>query len=210
MLTSQSPFTEGLQSKIKKLLTRFETKRSSILPILHAIHDEQDWVSQEDIETLEKDFGLSAIDVTEVLTFYSMYRKEPPAPWRFEVCNSISCWLMGSKKTLDSIQQQIEDAKKLGKVMPFSCREVECLGYCGMAPVAYLNKDRHLEVTPEKAKELIAEYMGKPLPSASLRCASLLADGVSEASSGRDLSVSGERVGLPLKPSLHSANAKEI
>ena len=180
MQSKQSPFTEALQSKITKLLTRYETKRSSILPILHAIQDEKDWISQEDVETLERDFGLSAIDVTEVLTFYTMYRKEPPAPWRFEVCNSISCWLMGSKETLDAIEHKLSEAKKAGQELPFSCREVECLGYCGRAPVALINKDRHLDVTPERALSLIDEYAARPLPAAALRCSALLNERIQE------------------------------
>jgi NADH-quinone oxidoreductase subunit E len=176
MANSSQPvnvFSEALQAKIKALLTRFETKRSSILPVLHAIQDEKDWISDDDVEVLERDFGLSAIDVREVLTFYSMYRQSPPKPWRLEVCNSISCWLLGSKQTLDAAEKFLDDAKKAGKELPFSCREVECLGYCGRAPVAFVNKDRHLDVTPDRAIALMKEYSTKPLPAAAQRCSEL-------------------------------------
>jgi NADH:ubiquinone oxidoreductase subunit E len=176
MANSSQPvnvFSEALQAKIKALLTRFETKRSSILPVLHAIQDEKDWISDDDVEVLERDFGLSAIDVREVLTFYSMYRQSPPKPWRLEVCNSISCWLLGSKQTLDAAEKFLDDAKKAGKELPFSCREVECLGYCGRAPVAFVNKDRYLDVTPDRAVALMKEYSTKPLPTAAQRCSEL-------------------------------------
>lgn len=171
---AQHPFSEDLKSAIEKYLTRYETKRSSILPILHAIQDEKDWISDEDVEVLESEFGLPAVDVREVLTFYSMYRKEPPKPWRFEVCNSISCWLMGSEKTLAAIEERIAEAAKNGEEIPFSCREVECLGLCGKGPVGFINKDRQESVTPERALELIEEYLQKPLPQAAQRCRELL------------------------------------
>lgn len=175
MAEPKGDFSPALVEKIKGFLGRYETRRSSILPILHAIQDEKDWVSDADIETLESEFGLAAVDVREVLTFYSMYRKEPPAPWRFEVCNSISCWLMGSEKTLKAIEARLAEARAAGKELPFSCREVECLGLCGKAPVGFINKDRQECVTPERALELIEEYAAKPMPAAAQRCAELKA-----------------------------------
>jgi NADH-quinone oxidoreductase subunit E len=173
---SRNPvFSSELCQKIQGFLHRYETKRSSILPILHAIQDEKDWISDSDVVSLERDYGLSAVDVREVLTFYTMYRTSPPKPWRLEVCNSISCWLVGSKDTLIAAEAHIEKAKKEGRELPFSCREVECLGYCGRGPVALVNKDRHLDVTAERAIELMKEYTEKPLPAAAKRCSELLA-----------------------------------
>ena len=173
-----SPFSAELQAIITKLLTRFETKRSSILPILHAVQDEKDWISPGDVLALEAEFGLSAIDINEVLTFYSMYRKSPPEPWRLEICNSISCWLNGSAQSIAKAQKHIADAKAAGKPLPVECHPVECLGVCGYAPVALMNKDRHLNVTPELAIKLIEEYAAKETPAAAKVCAAQLKNAV--------------------------------
>ena len=67
-------FSAEVRSKIEKELTRYETKRSAILPILHAIQDTYRFVSDEQVEALDKEFGLSRVHVHEVLTFYSLYR----------------------------------------------------------------------------------------------------------------------------------------
>ena len=168
-------FSAELKKIIEGYLTRFETKRSSILPILHAIQDEKDWISNEDIEILEKDFGLSAVDVREVLSFYSMYRQSPPKPYRFEVCKSISCWLMGANETIRTIRREIEKAEKEGRPLPFEVHGVECLGQCGYAPSTLINKDRHNNVTPEQALKLLKEYNARELPRAAKNCAANLA-----------------------------------
>src|SRR3954466_3191226 len=102
-----SYFSVELKKIIESYLIRFETRRSSILPILHAIQDEKDWISDADVNALEKEFELSAVDVREVLTFYTMYRQKPPKPYRFEVCKSISCWLMGANETIATIKVEI-------------------------------------------------------------------------------------------------------
>lgn len=164
-------FSPELKKVIEGYLKRFETKRSSILPVLHAIQDEKDWISDADVEELEKTYGLAAVDVREVLTFYAMYRTSPPKPFRFHVCNSISCWLMGSQKTIAAIQKRIDDAQSAGKPIPFEVKAVECLGVCGYAPAAFINKDRHFNVTPELALKLVDEYCKKEIPAAAKRCA---------------------------------------
>ena len=166
-----SHFSPELDQKIKSLLGRFETKRSSILPVLHAIQDDHDWISDADVSELEQQYSLSAIDVREVMTFYTMYRKSPPKPYRLEVCNSISCWLLGSEKTLAAAKQFLDKAQAEGRDVPFECHPAECLGVCGYAPVALVNKDRHLHVTPEKALELMESYSRQELPAAARRCA---------------------------------------
>ena len=168
-------FSDELKKIIEGYLTRFETKRSAILPVLHAVQDEKDWISNEDIEALEKEFDLNSVHVHEVLTFYTMYRQKPPKPYRFEVCKSISCWLMGANETLKALKNEIEKCKQEGKELPFEIHAVECLGQCGYAPSTLINKDRHNNVTPEKALELMKEYSAKELPRAALVCAQNLA-----------------------------------
>jgi NADH-quinone oxidoreductase subunit E len=167
-------FSKDLKKKISSYLKRFETKRSSIIPILHAIQDEKDWISDDDIALLEKDFQISSVDVREVLTFYTMYRQSPPKPYRFQICKSISCWLMGANETISFVEKEIENSKKSGKEQLFECEAVECLGQCGYAPASLINKERHLCVDPKKAELLLEEYAKKDLPDAYVRCKELL------------------------------------
>ncbi len=167
-------FSPELTKIIEGYLKRYETLRSSILPILHSIQDEKDWISDQDVDALEKEFGLSAVDVREVLTFYTMYRQSPPKPYRFEICKSISCWLLGANETIAAVRKEIEKAEKEGKSLPFEVHGVECLGQCGYAPSTLINKDRHNNVTPEKALSLIKEYSTKELPKAAINCAANL------------------------------------
>jgi NADH-quinone oxidoreductase subunit E len=171
-----SRFSAELKKTIEGYLKRYETQRSSILPILHAVQDERDWISKEDVVELEKNFGLSAVEIEEVLTFYTMYRKAPPKPYRLEVCGSISCWLMGADKTIAAAKQKIHDAEAAGTPVPFECHRVECLGVCGYAPVALVNKDRYLNVTSELATQLIDKYSKQELPSAAKVCAADVAE----------------------------------
>lgn len=154
-------FSQDLDQKIRAYLVRYETQRSAILPILHAIQDEKDWISDADVLALENEYHLNSVHVREVLTFYSMYRTSPPKPYRLEICKSISCFLMGAKESIYTAQKAIEDAKQNGVELPFEVHEVECLGQCGYAPAGFVNKDRQNCITPQRALELIEEYTNK-------------------------------------------------
>ena len=67
------PFSDELKKTISSYLTRYETKRSAILPVLHAIQREFSYIDDEHVLSLEKDYGLNKIQVREVITFYSAY-----------------------------------------------------------------------------------------------------------------------------------------
>ena len=49
-------FSNDIKKKITGYLSRYETKRSSIIPILHLIQSEYGWISNEQIDILEKDY----------------------------------------------------------------------------------------------------------------------------------------------------------
>jgi NADH-quinone oxidoreductase subunit E len=155
-------FSKELTQKIESYVSRFETRRSAILPVLHAIQDETGWIRNEDIEALENEFQLPAVDVREVVSFYTMYRTGPVKPYRIEICNSISCWLRGSENTISTLEKHMAAWKeRTGSEPPFEVHPVACLGVCGHAPVAFVNKDRHLNVTPEVALKLVEQYTQK-------------------------------------------------
>ena len=98
-------FSTGLNEKIIHFLHRYETPRSAILPVLHAIQDECGWIKEEHIEALEKEHDLPRVHVQEVATFYSMYRLEEPKKYRILFCDNVVCTMMGAGKVMKRIEE---------------------------------------------------------------------------------------------------------
>lgn len=158
-----NPFSPGLQEKLKGYLTRYETKRSAILPALHAIQDELGWVSDESVSALQEHYGLHEVEVKEVLTFYTAYRKSPPRQFMVQFCDNIMCTMLGAKDVMTRIQSHIDRYEKAtGKTSPFGLEGVPCLCVCDGAPAMLVNKDRHLKVTLENVDAVLEKYA--PLP----------------------------------------------
>ena len=157
-----SVFSSDLEKKLKDQLTRFETTRSAILPILHLIQDEFGWIKEEHIEALQSEFKLSKVHVYEVLTFYSMYVTKEPKKFRILFCDNVTCTLMGAKESMKEIETYCDNFEKEEKKQsPFSLEGVPCLGVCDQAPAMLINKDRHHLVTASNVREILDQYAKK-------------------------------------------------
>ena len=153
-----SVFSKELQDKIESYLKRYETRRSAILPILHSIQDECEWIRPDHIQALEDEYQLSKVQVQEVATFYSDYRLEKPAKYRIQFCNNMVCQMLGGDEVMDSIKAYMKKlpGNEQGEVM--SMKGVPCLGVCDGAPAMLVNKDRHLKVTQDNFEAILKKY----------------------------------------------------
>ena len=151
-------FSDELKQKITSYLTRYETKRSAILPVLHAIQREFSYIDDEHVIALEKDYGLDRIQVREVITFYSAYITEKPKKYRILFCDSVSCHIEGTPKAMKKIEEHIADCENKGKESLFSLEGVPCLGVCGGAPAMFVNEERYLNVTDDNVLSILRKY----------------------------------------------------
>ncbi len=157
-----SVFSAALQERIKGYLGRYETRRSAIIPVLHAIQDECGWVREEHVDALEAEYDLHRVQVREVLTFYSMFRKSEPSQYNVLFCNNIVCCMLGADNVIERIESHIKAYEAKGDKAPFSVQGVPCLGVCDGAPAMLVNKERHLKVTLDNVDQILQKYA--PLP----------------------------------------------
>lgn len=156
-------FSQSLTAKIESFLTRYETRRSAILPVLHAIQDEHGWVSEEHIETLHGTYGLDRVHVKEVISFYDIYKDKPVKKHLIRFCKSFTCHMLGAQDSMKRIDQHIQALTEvLGDDCPFEMEAFPCLGKCDGAPVMLVGKDRHEHVTVDKVDEYLARYASLP------------------------------------------------
>jgi NADH-quinone oxidoreductase subunit E len=113
---------------------------SLVLPCLHRIQAERGYISDEDVAPLAGYLGVPAVQVEEVLAFYSQFRRQPVGRWHLQFCRNIACSMRGAERLID------QAGRKLG-VRPgettadgrCTLGTVECLGSCGTAPMMMVN-----------------------------------------------------------------------
>ena len=150
-------FDAERDAEFERLVNRYPTRESMILPALWLTQEQEGWISAEAIGYIADRIGTFASKVFEVATFYTMYNLHPVGEYHICVCRTLSCYLLGKQKIVDYLNQELGikpgDVSKDGK---FSLEEVECLGHCGTAPVVQVNGEFHEDMNVEKMKALLA------------------------------------------------------
>lgn len=120
--------------------------------------DQYGWVSKEGMEYVAKLLGIPAHHVYGVVTFYTMYNKEPLGRHKLEVCTNVSCMLRGSDKILDVIKQKLKiNVGETTADKRFTLVEAECLGACGFAPMLQCGDEYYENLDEEKVNKLLDE-----------------------------------------------------
>ncbi|MDH5207514.1 MAG: NADH-quinone oxidoreductase subunit NuoE [Burkholderiaceae bacterium] len=152
------PVVERLIPEFEKLKKRMPPNFEStlVLPCLRRVQDERGYVADEDIVALTKYLGVPRMQIEQVLSYYTMFRRKPIGRWHLQACRNVTCSMRGSERLIDAL------GRKLG-VRPgqttadgrFTLSEVECLGSCGTAPVVMVNEAYHENLSIEKLDELL-------------------------------------------------------
>ena len=144
------------EQRIDEYITHYPVKRSAILPALHIAQIEHGYVTDDDVKYLAQRLDMRVNEVEEVVTFYSMYSRKPIGKYKLQVCRTISCNIAGCEKIsahiTDKLGIKVNETTPDGK---FTLQEVECLGYCDLAPVLQVNFDYHEQITLERTDEII-------------------------------------------------------
>lgn len=149
-------FSQETLKEFNEILKRYPTKRAASLPALHLARREFGYISDEAIEYVAKLIELTPAELTNVVSFYSMFYRMPMGRYVIQVCHTLSCSLLGAADIVEHFSRKLgikpgettEDNK-------FSLVKVECLGSCGTAPVFRINDVYYEGLTLEKIDELL-------------------------------------------------------
>jgi NADH-quinone oxidoreductase subunit E len=149
---------DQLLAKFDSLVQNYPVKRSALIPILLTTQEHLGHLSDESIAAIARYLELPEIEVYEVVTFYSMLRRQPVGKHHIQVCTNISCLLLGGDEIFEHVSKRlgIKEGETTGDGQ-FSLIEVECLGACCNAPAMQVNYTYHDDLTFEKVDQVLQE-----------------------------------------------------
>lgn len=150
--------SDQLFAKFDSVVQNYPVKRSALIPILLTTQEELGYLSDESISAIARYLELPAIEVYEVVTFYSMLRRQPVGKHHVQVCTNISCLLLGGEEIFEHVSKRL--GIKEGETTvdgQFSLTEVECLGACCNAPAMQINYTYHDDLTFEKVDQILLD-----------------------------------------------------
>lgn len=152
-------FSPELEARFGKFLTRYPAgqQRSALIPMLIYAQDEVGAMTDELVNEIAKRVGVTPLQVSEVLSYYSMLHRKPQGKYHVQVCTNISCLLVGGAELWEQACKKLGIGHKQvtadGRI---SLEEVECIGACSWAPAMQVNYDFYHDVTAEQLDHLIA------------------------------------------------------
>ena len=147
---------------IKDLADKHGRSRENLLPILQGVVEQEKYLSEFSMIEIARELDLPASEVYGTATFYSFLEHKKMGKYIIRVCKTITCSMKGKNQILLAIEDMLKI--RLGETSPdgrFSLLETNCLGWCHKAPAMLINDDVYTELTPEKIREVLSEYMRK-------------------------------------------------
>ena len=149
-------WTKENKAEIADILTRYPTKKAALLPVLHVAQKEFGWISPEVMEMVAQELEISTAHVYGVVTFYTMYNRQPVGKYHLQVCRTLSCAMMGSDKITSHIKKKL--GIEIGETTAdkrFTLVEVECLASCGTAHAMAINEKYFENLTEAEIDKIL-------------------------------------------------------
>ncbi len=136
-------------------------QRARLLAALYIAQEQYRWLSPEAIQRVANRLGLSIGQVKSTASFYTMFKLAPKGKYCIQVCEGLSCYLVGgAEPILDHISQRLKI--RPGETTPdgkFSIEIVQCLAVCGTAPAIRINDELYEQVTLDRIDSILADLM---------------------------------------------------
>jgi len=165
---TMSIFSPALAKRFDALVLKYPARRSALIPMLLYAQDEVGYLSDAVIAEIADRLSLTALEVRNVASYYSMLRFKPAGKFNIQVCTNISCMLRGAYELYERFQDELGIGHKgITADGAFSLEEVECIGVCCWAPAIQVNYDFHDELTPESVPGILERYRGQAQSNSS-------------------------------------------
>jgi NADH-quinone oxidoreductase subunit E len=135
-------FSELTKKKIEEVVARYPQKRAALLPVLHLVQQEVGYISAAEEKQVADLLEIKPVQVREVVTFYTMYNRQPVGKYHIQVCSNLTCSMLGAQPLIDYLKEKL--GIELGETTEdkkFTLSTVECLGACEHAPCMMVNFD---------------------------------------------------------------------
>jgi NADH-quinone oxidoreductase subunit E len=149
-------FTRDQLAEVRRLQGLYPDKRGALLPVLDLAQDVFGYISEEVEEYVAGLFEQSPAHVHEVVTFYTLFFREPKGRHVISVCHNLSCHLMGAKAIIDHLTErlgvEVGGTTADGRVTLLA---VECLCACEAAPMMQVDDRYEGNLTREKVDRIL-------------------------------------------------------
>jgi len=147
-----------IRAELQPLLDKHGKSRSALKSILHDLQDKYRGLSNEYMQILADMLGMHAVEVQEVISFYSFYNTGKNGKYIIRMCKTMPCKMVGAKELALQFEKQL--GIKFGETTPdgkFTLEWTNCIGMCDQGPAFLLNEIPYVRVKVQHVDRIIKE-----------------------------------------------------
>jgi NADH-quinone oxidoreductase subunit E len=153
MLTAQET------QEIDQELEHYPNKRAACVEALKIVQRHRGWVSDESLREIAVFLEMTPEELDSVATFYNLIYRQPVGRHVILLCDSVSCWIMGSEGLRERLMTHLSispgETTEDGR---FTLLPMVCLGTCDHAPALMIDDDLHRDLKPEELEGILDRY----------------------------------------------------
>ena len=130
-----------------------------LVTILKEVQDEHAYLSKDAMIDIARGLSISAGEVYEVATFYSLLYAKPLGENTIRICKSTPCFLKNCEAIVKKVEKELGiSINEITTDRKFSLQLTNCIGACDMAPAMMINKKTYGNLAPDKIARILSEY----------------------------------------------------
>lgn len=141
-----------------EIIGRYPVPRSALIPLLHLAQEQDGYVTEDAMAHIAELVGVTPAEVMGTCSFYEMLKREPVGDYMVNICNGISCHLLGASELIhhaeDTLGVRPGGTTDDGKI---TLEAVECIAACTEAPCLQVNYRYRNRVSTQDFDEIVGQ-----------------------------------------------------
>jgi len=151
--------TQQERNEIEEEMRKYRFKQAAGPEALKIVQKHRGWISAESLRDVAHFLGMTDDELDSVGTCYNLIFRKPVGRHCILVCDSVSCWIMGSERIQDYLMRHL--AVEFGQTTSdgrFTLLPAACLGVCDRAPAMMVDDELHVNLDPETIELILEKY----------------------------------------------------
>jgi NADH:ubiquinone oxidoreductase subunit E len=147
-----------IREELKPLISKHGSDRTALKPILHELQSKYRGIDSDYIQILADMLNIHAIEVQEVVSFYSFYNTDIKGKYVIRMCRTMPCEMAGAKEVAEGFEKVL--GIKFGETTPdgkFTLEWTNCIGMCDLGPALLINEIPYTKVSVNDIEKIIKE-----------------------------------------------------
>ncbi len=141
-----------------EIIGHYPRPKSALIPLLHLAQEQDGWVTDEAMVHIAELVGVTPAEVLGVCSFYEMFKREPVGRYLVNICQGISCTVMGAEDLIGHAEDSL--GIKAGSTTgdgTITLERAECQAACTEAPCLQVNYRYRYRVTDDDFDQLVSQ-----------------------------------------------------